>query len=318
MEKRFLDIFRKVIYSLSIIFVALGCTEKESETYTVPTVSTGSNTIYEESLSVTCYGNVINNGGTVVTDRGICYMSGNGTPTISNDKVSGGSGNGEFSCSFDLPNDGTYSYRAYAINSEGTAYGETKTFTINSSQSTSVKVTFGNDVWYDDTPSLTYTETYTNGNPYRWFHLILFDNSITKSASVCICPCYEEVISGSIEPTPAILHHAGGEPVYNIQSNHYSGPTYQFDPPYGDNDFHEYFYISISAYYDSEDEYWIAKNFSVNVIDINTTEKTCSIAVNATLLVRADYNADYTTSYISSAPTRTLKIEAYNIPYKEH
>ncbi len=305
------------VCTLLSLFVLFGCTEKEKTTYNIPTVTTGNNTVYTESQSVTCNGTVTNDGGTIVTDRGICYMKGNSIPTLSNIKVSGGSGQGTFSCSFNVAAQGTYSYRAYATNSEGTAYGDVKTFTITSAQSASAIVRFGNDVWYDDTPKAKY-DKYSNS--HNWLSLYLSDNSLTKDASIAIVPYYEdeEIIRGSIVPTPANIWHGGGGPIYNIVSQYYTGPTYQWDYPYTEESFHSYFLCDIYVYYDIQNQYqgWIPKNFTINLININTTEKTCSITVEAAMIkkIDADDDADYSTNYINTAETRTLKIEAYNIP----
>ena len=79
--------------------------------------------------SATVGGNVTDDGGLEVTERGIVYdISQN--PTTSNTKVINGSGLGEFTCYLtDLQEGTTYYARAYAINAKGTAYGEEVTFT---------------------------------------------------------------------------------------------------------------------------------------------------------------------------------------------
>ena len=65
-----------------------------------------------------------------VTERGVVYLAGNGTPTVSNTKVPNGSGTGSFSATVPgLAGNTLYSVRAYAINGAGTSYGATQTFT---------------------------------------------------------------------------------------------------------------------------------------------------------------------------------------------
>lgn len=73
-------------------------------------------------------GEVTSDGGAEVTSRGVCWsLSSN--PTIENDKTVEGEGVGSFqSVLSGLSQNTTYYVRAYATNSEGTAYGEEVSF----------------------------------------------------------------------------------------------------------------------------------------------------------------------------------------------
>ena len=96
--------------------------------YQVPTVTTQtpSNISY---TTATCGGNVTTDGGQNVTARGICYST-SPNPTTANSKVTSGSGIGSFTCNLSgLLENTTYHIRAYAINSNGTAYGNQISFT---------------------------------------------------------------------------------------------------------------------------------------------------------------------------------------------
>ena len=94
----------------------------------MPTVST-TNTSNISFTSATVGGNVSNDGGAGVTERGVVYSTSK-EPTTSNNKVKNGSGTGSFSCNLSNLQDGvTYYVRAYAINKKGTAYGEENSFT---------------------------------------------------------------------------------------------------------------------------------------------------------------------------------------------
>ena len=75
-------------------------------------------------------GNITDDGGAEITDRGVVWSTSN-NPTIDlTTKVSSGKGTGEFICNInDLEPGTTYYVRAYAINSQGASYGEEKTFT---------------------------------------------------------------------------------------------------------------------------------------------------------------------------------------------
>ena len=74
-------------------------------------------------------GNIISDGGTEVTARGVCWSTLQ-NPTIMDTHTTNGSGTGAFSCLLSgLSNGTTYYMRAYATNSAGTAYGEEVSFT---------------------------------------------------------------------------------------------------------------------------------------------------------------------------------------------
>ncbi len=95
---------------------------------TLPTVITAEITEITTN-SAKCGGEVTNDGGAEVTERGICWsMSAN--PTLTDHHLIVGSGTGSFSIVMDsLPDNTTYHVRAYAINEKGTAYGLDKEFT---------------------------------------------------------------------------------------------------------------------------------------------------------------------------------------------
>ena len=75
------------------------------------------------STTATCGGNVTNDGGVSVTAKGVCYNTAP-NPTIANSIVAGGTGTGSFTSNLtSLAAGTTYYIRAYATNSNGTAYG---------------------------------------------------------------------------------------------------------------------------------------------------------------------------------------------------
>ena len=94
---------------------------------TLPIVSTS--TISNVSgTSVTVGGNVSDDGGANVTERGVVYSTSK-EPTILDNKLTSGIGIGSFSCNLSNLQDGaTYYVRAYAINRRGTSYGEQVSF----------------------------------------------------------------------------------------------------------------------------------------------------------------------------------------------
>ncbi|MBQ3789259.1 MAG: carboxypeptidase regulatory-like domain-containing protein [Bacteroidales bacterium] len=97
----------------------------------LPTVTT-SNVSNITASSATCGGNVTADGGSYVTERGICWGTSN-LPTIDGNHQAMGQGNGTFTCNMsNLEPDNVYYVRAYATNNRGTAYGEQKQFTTTS------------------------------------------------------------------------------------------------------------------------------------------------------------------------------------------
>ena len=80
------------------------------------------------SSSALLGGNVSFDGNATVTERGVCYSTSQ-TPTTGNTKVGVGTGIGTFSTTISgLTSNTTYYVRAYAINSQGTAYGNELNF----------------------------------------------------------------------------------------------------------------------------------------------------------------------------------------------
>ena len=97
---------------------------------TAPSVTTvGSSEITDSSVLLS--GEVTDDNGEEVTERGFVWLKGTGTPTTSNSKLRSDGTTGEFTAVItDIVPNQTYSFRAYAINAKGTSYGETMSFMI--------------------------------------------------------------------------------------------------------------------------------------------------------------------------------------------
>ena len=98
---------------------------------TIPSMATVETGEIEEITNNTakCNGDVTDNGGVTVIEKGICYSK-TENPTVNNQRVSGGPGIGAFTCTLTgLEEKMEYHVRAYAINSVDTAYGVPKSFT---------------------------------------------------------------------------------------------------------------------------------------------------------------------------------------------
>ena len=116
-------------YAINVEGIAYG--EERSFTTlaaTVPTVITQTLTNVGFSSAV-CGGNVLSDGGATVTARGVCWDT-TSNPTITDNHTTNGAGIGSFTSSLTgLMENTTYYVRAYAINAEGIAYGEVRSFT---------------------------------------------------------------------------------------------------------------------------------------------------------------------------------------------
>jgi C1A family cysteine protease len=115
---------------------ASGCTSDTSAKVVIntqpiiPTIATSS--IIDASLSTALGGgNVTSDGGSAITERGVCWSTTN-NPTILNSKTSDGTSIGSFTSTItDLTNGVTYHIRAYATNCTGTGYGSDIPYTHN-------------------------------------------------------------------------------------------------------------------------------------------------------------------------------------------
>jgi len=94
----------------------------------VPTLTTTSISVITVSTARSG-GNITDDGGALVSDRGICFST-TPDPTTSNNKITNGTGTGSFFCNLSgLAPNTKYYVRAYAANSAGTAYGGELSFT---------------------------------------------------------------------------------------------------------------------------------------------------------------------------------------------
>ena len=109
----------KTGYGQDVVFTTLPIGE--------PTVTTSAVTDITQHTA-TCGGNVTADGGSTVTERGLCWST-NPNPTISNSHQSSGGGTGQFTLQLtNLAGNTTYHVRAYAKNNEKTGYGDDVTF----------------------------------------------------------------------------------------------------------------------------------------------------------------------------------------------
>ena len=108
--------------------VEISGTTKGNVEANLAAVSTSSVT-YISTTFATSGGNIVNDGGGIISERGICWNSA-GNPSIADNKKIAGSGVGSYKVVMQNLLPATkYYIRAYAVNSAGTAYGEEISFT---------------------------------------------------------------------------------------------------------------------------------------------------------------------------------------------
>ena len=94
---------------------------------TSPVVTTGTTTTITQTTA-TCSGNVTSDGGSAITERGVCYDV-NANPQTTNTHVTATGTTGAYTCNLmGLVANTTYHVRAYAVNSIGTTYGVDSSF----------------------------------------------------------------------------------------------------------------------------------------------------------------------------------------------
>ena len=106
-----------------IASLLMSCKEEKEQ----PIVKTTTVTEITESSAI-CGGEVINDGGSEVTARGVCWSTNQNT-TIEDNKTTDGNGVGNFTSNIQnlVPNT-QYYVRAYATNEVGTSYGDEVSF----------------------------------------------------------------------------------------------------------------------------------------------------------------------------------------------
>ncbi|WP_207493474.1 DUF1566 domain-containing protein [Aridibaculum aurantiacum] len=113
----------------------------------LPAVTTNTPTTVTSS-SASLSGDVTNQGGSPVTERGFCWST-TTSPTIQNYTITSGQGTGSFTSSItNLAASTKYYVRAFAKNSASIAYGNEVSFTTTSASSTGVPTVSTNDVVY--------------------------------------------------------------------------------------------------------------------------------------------------------------------------
>ncbi|MBK8786551.1 MAG: hypothetical protein IPN43_08660 [Chitinophagaceae bacterium] len=135
----------KTFFSIILLgIIAFSCQKElgfENVAATLPTLTTTPLTSIT-STTATSGGNITDDGGAIITARGVCWST-SANPTVAlSTKTSNGTGSGIFaSIITGLTATTTYYVRAYATNSEGTAYGNEISFTTTNTSTALPTVT---------------------------------------------------------------------------------------------------------------------------------------------------------------------------------
>lgn len=116
------------VAAAAVLFMLTACKKEEPTVKGLPELTTREITNVRAS-SATGGGNVVSQGASLVTTRGICWST-NPNPTVDNPSTTDGSGSGMFASALsNLRPSTTYYVRAYAANASGIGYGNQVSFT---------------------------------------------------------------------------------------------------------------------------------------------------------------------------------------------
>ncbi len=128
MNKLPLNLFWSVIFCAGILISCKKNTDRPTTpTNANPVVTTASPSSITASSAISG-GTVSNNGGADITERGICFSL-SASPTVQDQKITSGSGDGTFTCTMtSLTVNSNYYVKAYVVNSDGVFYGNEVSF----------------------------------------------------------------------------------------------------------------------------------------------------------------------------------------------
>ncbi len=171
-----------LISGISLIYLG-SCTKSSVKTTTMPVLTTSAITDITDSTAVSG-GEVIDDGGSTVAARGVCWKTSPGA-TIADSKTVDGSGTGTFISGLAnlLPNT-TYYVKAYATNQAGTGYGSEKSFTTLQGGQSSHDVTIQNFAFNPGSLTVPVNTTVTWTNKDGTIHTVTSDTGVFNSGNL--------------------------------------------------------------------------------------------------------------------------------------
>jgi hypothetical protein len=121
----------KIAFRILVILLCLTNGSCRKDKQSLPIIFTNHVELVTPASAVSG-GNITSDGGSIITGRGVCWSQ-NQDPTIDNDHISQGEGDGSFNCIITgLKSNTRYYLRAYAVNKTGISYGEKIDFKTDS------------------------------------------------------------------------------------------------------------------------------------------------------------------------------------------
>lgn len=215
--------------------------------------------------SVDASGEVVSDNGQAVTERGFVYST-TPSPNTNDDKVIVGSGVGVFNTNITgLSSSTTYYLKAYAINANGTSYGQEKSFVTSCGSAASLP--FAEDFEDADFPPAcwdSYRGANGLGTTYDWMS-VTFPQQGSKAAFVR----YEDVTGGIAQDWLV-------SPLINLNAN--STMSFYQKQSY-DLDFGSSYSVRISTTSQTDRDSFITQEFwSETDFGIDYTEQTINLA----------------------------------------
>lgn len=192
-------------YSIQFEFITTNVIGSLPEVTTSPVSSIS-------STSAVTGGSVLSDGGSPVTQRGICWST-SSSPTFADNSSSSGSGIGNFSSTITtLESNTTYYVRAFATNGVGTSYGNQISFTTTSNLSLPVVTT-------NAAIDITLTSATSGGNVASDGGSPVTQRGICWSTSSSPTLVNESVISGSgLGAFTSVMSTLAPSTVYYVRS----------------------------------------------------------------------------------------------------